>query len=517
MIRVIGIAEALGPAERYGLDVLLDLSRLLVLTADAPSDPSARPASLDVGARAVGVRIVPDSDAAGSLRDRPGALADSLEIHDGDVLMPRAVLRAVCEIAGGAVEQRSDARDRFDRVPSAANPLVIAGCERDPVVSRLAIALRRRVMAAAGRRPVFSAAPWPGGHRWAAALTHDLDVASLWPAFTGLRVAELLRKRRVGDVARVLGAAAGALAGDPVLDGVRGVVDAERRIGAAATWFVLCGTPTFATVRRGDLTYRPESRRVRRIVALLREAGHELALHGSFATAGGSAVFEAQRARLGALLAGAPPRGVRQHYLRMRPGAAQRAMTAAGFTYDATYGFPDRNGFRLGTADVVPGWDDRDARPIALDEVPLVWMDRAQSKYQGIEDPTRWIEDALALARAVREVDGLWVGLWHPNLTPPLGFPGAPAAYARLVEAIASEAPFIASVESIVAWRRARRHVHAAVTRDGAIVVRRRADVGVPTEPTSPRCDVPVGIEDAAGRPVVELRGGKAAAAPLPH
>src|SRR5256885_8202858 len=49
------------------------------------------------------------------------------------------------------------------------------------------------------------------------------------------------------------------------------------------------------------------------------------------------------------------------------------------------------------------------------------WMDRALSKYRGVEDPERWVAAGLALARACRDVEGLWVGVWHPNLTAPLG------------------------------------------------------------------------------------------------
>jgi hypothetical protein len=160
---------------------------------------------------------------------------------------------------------------------------------------------------------------------------------------------------------------------------------------------------------------------------------------------------------------GANRAGVRQHYLRMWPGPTQRAMRTAGFTYDATFGFPDRNGFRLGSADIVPS-----SFAEGLDEVPLVWMDRALSKYRGIEDPNAWVDDALELAATARGVEGLWVGLWHCNLTPPLGYPGAPAAYTRLLAEIMRESPYIATLDRLVAWRRARRGVRAtAVAPDG--------------------------------------------------
>jgi hypothetical protein len=224
---------------------------------------------------------------------------------------------------------------------------------------------------------------------------------------------------------------------------------------------VLCGTPTFASARAGDLTYSPESALARRILADVRAAGHEIGLHGSFVTADDPHHFVDQRRRLEALTAG-PTQGARQHFLRMQPVRTQRGMAAAGFRYDSTFGFPDRNGFRLGVADVVPLRDVGAGDALPLDEAPFVWMDRALSKYAGVERPDAWVDDALLLADKCREVEGLWVGIWHPNLTPALGFPGAPAAYARLVGALRDRDAWIAPLSEIVAWRRARRAVRAA-------------------------------------------------------
>jgi hypothetical protein len=245
-----------------------------------------------------------------------------------------------------------------------------------------------------------------------------------------------------------------------------------------------------ATFRAGDLTYRLESPRARRIVAAIEAGGHELGLHGSFATSDAPDAFVTQRDRL-RTLSGTPARGVRQHYLRMRPGATQRWMAGAGFAYDATYGFPDRNAFRLGVIDVVPAWDAVAQRSLPLDEVPLLWMDRAQSKYQGVEDPDQWIADAMALADVSRRAEGLWVGLWHPNLTTALGFPGAPAAYERLVAALTVERPYIAPLHRVVEWRALRRAVRAReLEPDGQVTL-----VG----PAARGFDVL--LEDADGRP----------------
>jgi hypothetical protein len=448
------------PDETFALTLLVDLARLL------PVD--------DLGAPAVQLAI---HDQASLPLERLRAEGFGITPGDGAVRISRGLLDAVVRVAGAADEQGTSDADRYGRVPSARNPLAAAGLEREPLVSDAAEALRSAAVRAAGRRPVVLVAPWPERRRWAMAVTHDLDVVDRWPGFAALRLAELLRRGRMGRAARVAATALGAVGRDPVWTGVERILAVEQRLGITSTWFVLCGDPTVRTMLAGDLTYHPEGPRARKILEAIAQGGHEIGLHGSFATATDSARFAEQRTRL-ERLSGRPVAGVRQHYLRMRPGPTQVAMAAAGFRYDATFGFPDRQGFRLGVADVVPGWDHRARAASGLDEVPLIWMDRAASKYHGIEDPHAWVAEALDLAERCRRSEGLWVGLWHPNLTAPLGFPGAEAAFDRLAEQLVAPDPWIASLGAVAAWRRVRRTARArGLLPDGRIEVEAAGEV----------------------------------------
>jgi hypothetical protein len=453
MIRIEVGQEPLRPDEQYGLDVLVDLSRLLV----------ADTAECDV----VRLRVV-DRQSAGSAAADLSAHA-ALDRADGEVRIATAALKAVTEIAGGAFEQRCTVTDRHGRVPSAENPLVGAGQSRRPVVSLLGQELRRAVLAVAGRRPVRTLAPWPDGHRWAALLTHDLDVVDWWALFPLLRIAELSLKGSWGLIPRVARAARRNLGRDPVTRGIHSILQLEAHHGIRATWYVICAAPGIRSRLAGDSTYHPDGPGARRVLAALNQAGHEIGLHGSFATVNDAQRMAAQRRALGRL-AGTPVLGVRQHFLRMRPGTTQRHMVTAGFEYDATWGFPDRNGFRLGTADLVPAWDARRGATLPLDTLPLIWMDRALSKYGGVEEPGRWIEDARELVRECKAVEGSWVGLWHPNTTEALGFPGAEPAFVSLLQALADDRPYFASAHKLVQWRRFRRSVRARrVTADGRV------------------------------------------------
>jgi hypothetical protein len=447
--------DQLRPAERFGLEVLVDLSRLLV----------AERADCDL----VRLTVVERGSAGSAAADLSSHAA--LERGDGEVRVTAAALRGVAEVAGGAIEQRSTATDRHGRVPATENPLVAAGQSRRPVVSLLGVELRRAALAVAGRRPVRSLAPWPEGHRWAAAVTHDVDVVEWWPLFPLLRMAQLAMKGDWDLFRRVARAARRSIGRDPVTRGVHSLLQLEAHHGIRATWFVICAEPTIRSMLAGDSTYRPEGPAAHRILTALTQAGHEIGLHGSFATAENIKPMVGQR-RMLSRLADSPVDGTRQHFLRMHPGRTQRIMVEAGFEYDASWGFADRNGFRLGVADVVPAWDAEQQVTMPLDLVPLVWMDRALSKYAGVEEPGRWIEDARELARECKAAEGVWAGLWHPNMMESLGFPGAEPAFVSLLQALADDRPYFASAHKIVQWRRFRRSVRAArVSADGRVVL----------------------------------------------
>lgn len=451
-----GVALA-SPARRWAVDLLLDLAALVRV-----EDPAADVVTLSVVAGGEAADDIAATRASGW----------GIRIRDGAVAISESVLALVARIASAADEQLTDAADRHGRVPPDRNQPVREGVEREPVLHEAARLLREAVIAAAGRRLVRFLSPWPDGQSWAVAMTHDVDVVAAWPAFAAMRWLELLRGGHAGRAARAVRAAAAASLGAPVQRAVETLLAAESGHGVRSTWFFLCGTPTAATIRHGDLTYSPDSRAARAVLAAVGAAGHEAGLHGSFATWRDPAVMARQRERLAAL-AGRPVDGVRQHFLRMRPGETQRAMADAGFRFDATFGFSDRNGFRLGLADVLGGFlDVRRGEPLPLDVVPLVWMDRALSKYQGVEDPERWIDDALALAASCRAVGGLWTGLWHPNLTDALGYPGAPLAFRRLLAELAAGDPFVAPLGELVAWRSARRAIRvASLAPDGRVAV----------------------------------------------
>ncbi|MGI9078852.1 MAG: hypothetical protein ACR2G6_16230 [Gemmatimonadaceae bacterium] len=444
----------LSPSAQHGLDLLIDLARAVPVMHSSPNVVHLEVTGTRKRALTVGECV---------------ARGWFIEPADGVVRIDHNALEIICDIAGAAKEQASTKRDRFGRIPSMQSPLAASGRERQAVISRAAMRFRYAVIMAAGNRPVRFVAPWPDGCRWAAAITHDLDIVSYWALFSALRVTELVRKRKLALAGRVLAAAGRAIGTTPVRAGVQSILHQEQKYGIRSTWFVLCGTPSLSSWRQGDLTYLPESAQALRIFADIGLHRGEIGLHGSFETLDRATAFTEQRERLANLAAG-PIAGVRQHFLRFHPATTPTSMAAAGFAYDSSQGFADRNGFRLGVADVVPTWSASAQRPTGFDEIPFSWMDRSLSKYGGKEDPAVWIEDALVLAAECRRVEGLWVGVWHPNLVPALGFPDAPEAFSALLSSLSEGSPFFGTLGDIVNWRSARRSVRVrSVDADGAV------------------------------------------------
>ena len=473
MLRVVAPVPPLSGIEQFGLDVLLDLSHVLVM-ADGVGE-------------GVPLTIVGDK---GTMSLPDARARRSIAAKDGGVTIERPLLTLAGELAGAVAEQRTDAADRFGRVPPTANALVQGKEEREPIVNLMARGIRHAAWNASAGRRFAALAPWPEGRRWAVAMTHDLDVVSLWPGYSAMRIAELVSQGDLSRAASVALSATAALIRNPVWRATEHILDVEKRLGIGSTWFVIAGTPTLASIRAGDVTYVPESPAARRIIAAAAQQGHEVGLHGSFASFTSADVFTSQRARL-STITGAPSAGVRQHFLRMRPGVSHAAQQAAGFAYDSTYGFSERNGFRLGVADVVPVWDERAQRPLDICEAPFVWMDRALSKYQHVEDPYVWIADALAIAEACQVTEGLWTGIWHPNMDPALGFPDAPAAFETLCSSLMAKSPWAVTLGAAVAWRRARRQARGlGVTPAGEIRLR------------APAGETRLTLEDIDGKPL---------------
>jgi hypothetical protein len=157
-----------------------------------------------------------------------------------------------------------------------------------------------------------------------------------------------------------------------------------------------------------------------RAVRRLRERGHTIGLHSSYATIERETDFLRHQRRIAMRLVGGEMTHHRSHYLRTGSRADWKRLAHAGIRTDWTPGFSEREGFRLGTAHPVTPWDERAEKPLPLTVIPLTAMDvtlRYHRKFTP-QEATQRIED---LKKECRIAGGEFTLLWHPhNLEPTL-------------------------------------------------------------------------------------------------
>jgi hypothetical protein len=331
-------------------------------------------------------------------------------------------------------EELDGSVDVHGRYPAAASALPAGAAPLDDLVLAL-----REAASAAGATP---APDYPGGARFAVALTHDIDNPWRWST-RGLLGAGARLKRalmsRDADAARVE-AAGLALAplhrlrgSDPNWSHRRFAAD-ERRHGFRSTCFVLTAhrdphdgtTPEAYAVRRA------------RLVGELEQLGLEVGLHASYTCLADEHLLASERAHLAALLGG-PIAGNRHHYLRLPWHAGIRALDRLGFAYDSTLGYAERPGPRAGLSFPFRPWDLAAGAPLRILELPLLLMDATLSgeRYLGLTPEAAWDEVERVLDH-LHDVRGCASILWHNDRFDPVYARGWDRLYTRLLDGIAA-------------------------------------------------------------------------------
>jgi peptidoglycan/xylan/chitin deacetylase (PgdA/CDA1 family) len=353
-------------------------------------------------------------------------------------------------------------RDRWQCYSGAYTRLGAIGLLERPFVNHMARALERCLDEhAAARATTLERRPrWKGAARFAVALTHDVDDVTLRSFRRAWRLLRQARSPRgyalragLKDLARA--ATRPLRAPDPYWAFERWMAE-EERCGFRSTFYVCAPSPSwrheFDPLYSLDDVLEYEGRRIT-VGELLREMhrrGHEVGLHGSYASQASADELARQRGRIAAA-AGIEVGGIRQHFLRFDVGATWEAQSAAGFHYDTTLGYNEAVGFRAGIAAPYRPWDPRTGAECRLWELPLTAMDGALFRTLKLDA----VSAAAAISRqldAVEAVGGLSVLLWHPNAADERSFPGWWASYLRVLDELSRRGAWVASAGEIARW-----------------------------------------------------------------
>ena len=302
-----------------------------------------------------------------------------------------------------------------------------------------------------------SISTWPEDRPFALFLSHDIDQIHDRELFHALATVNHIRRivtqHEPGSAALALRRLGRILfAPKPVEQDFRTILAIETRHGFRSTFFVL-HDPYWS--RHGP-RYRLGCPALRRIADRIREAGGEIGLHGGVLRLNCAEGYRESREALRAAL-GVEATGIRNHLLKFSGLETWQAQAAAGFSYDATFGSPDRPGPREGRMHPFFPADPATGRSLDLVVLPLTVMDVSLFRYLRLDGDAA-LEAAWAAVAPVIEAGGLVSLLWHNNYFNDPEYHGWQTTYERLLERLAARKPWCAPGREIADWWRGRHY-----------------------------------------------------------
>lgn len=387
---------------------------------------------------------------------------------DGQVLELGFDLITIITLSLGLLprETRKDFHGRDDETRDA---ILQAGLPRLPYVSYLVEALLEAIDALLKRNLSFalSKPSWPIGVSWVVGLSHDVDHLSKWVARNlPLRVGDLKRAVREGD--RILGALKSLLATavgpylgrrDPYSN-VGDVAQIENQKGLAATYFLGVADPGYSPF---EITYDPNTLTSSISFASLREMGHEVGLHGSYASGDHRDSLEHEAQQLRELSQSAVVGG-RQHYLRFDRTAVSHSLRA-GLLYDSSWGYWSKPGFRGGFGSPFQLGPVGVSASNRIVEIPMTIMDTSLREFLHL-DPRGAAEAGNALITEASQASGLAVINWHNSAFDREDPRSFGQVFLELLEAVLENHGTIWTLETIARWWHYRDSLQASVDED---------------------------------------------------
>jgi hypothetical protein len=297
---------------------------------------------------------------------------------------------------------RRDVRDEHGRFPRKASLAYRAGFIDRPIVDEYAVLLRKWL------QEIGVPVPEPN-RKFSVLLTHDVDHLrrySKWHQPYRTAAAALLGRYPRPTIAQAMGCAWG-LRRDP-WDTFDDMIRMDMSSGYEPVYFFMAGGNS-----RHDRRYDIRGSDARRLVEKLQAAGAVIGLHASY-QAGMHPGLIAQEKAVLEEVCGTTIRRSRHHFLAWREIEDGWALAKAGIDWDATLGYADVPGFRLGVCHPIPLFDPVKMEPMGITEHPLIVMDSTLSdpKYMNLSD-----EDAFSCCETLmdqtRKHRGEFVILWH--------------------------------------------------------------------------------------------------------
>lgn len=184
--------------------------------------------------------------------------------------------------------------------------------------------------------------------------------------------------------------------------------------------------------RNENSRYRFSEKRFKKLFAELSDREHEVGLHGTLQSALSQ---DAMNRTFGNLQESSPEPvvGIRQHYLKFKPGTTGQIQEKAGLKYDASLGFAEHDGFRHSYCWPFRLYDFKEDRSLDLWEIPLTVMEGTHFYYRKL-DLKSSMASVESLVEEVLRFNGVFSLLWHNHFFDEREIPGIVKHYTGILD-----------------------------------------------------------------------------------
>ncbi|MEQ8821590.1 MAG: hypothetical protein RLY93_15250 [Sumerlaeia bacterium] len=297
-----------------------------------------------------------------------------------------------------------DAHGRFDPAEcliGRAGLLDLAVCDRIRQAAAVKIRDSHRSGEPVGNR-------W-NGKAWAFSLSFDVDSAGVRHGLDRLRnLRRIALTGRARQLPKHLWQWSARLLGGPDPDlPFETIFEELARRGVRATF--LTQTRKLHKLDNYDLARATE---LSRFLRRAQRQGHEVGLHGSYATPDAPRSHLAHQRLAFERMLGPAPTAHRGHYLRVTSREHLEALADQGFAVEGSLGFATREGFRRGTCQPIAVRGPETGKVMVC--LPLIAMDVTLRSHRGLSAEEAF-DRLVALMGEVRRAGGVMSLLWHPH------------------------------------------------------------------------------------------------------